>query len=45
MAPRFAAHWVSDEFTEGFFSLQIHSGNKGSTVHFRNVKVKELTTH
>jgi hypothetical protein len=36
-----AAHWTNDEYLKGFFSLQIHSGKKGS-VHFRNIKVKEL---
>jgi|TARA_Y100000385_G_C12948453_1_gene574420 hypothetical protein len=36
-----AANWNSDEYLKGFFSLQIHSGKQG-TVHFRNIKVKEL---
>jgi hypothetical protein len=36
-----AAHWVSDEYLKGFFSLQIHSGKQGE-VHFRKIKVKEL---
>ena len=36
-----AAHWKTDEYKEGFFSLQIHSGSAG-TVHFRNLKVKEF---
>ena len=36
-----AAHWVDDQFLEGFFGLQVHSGKKGE-VHFRNIKVKEL---
>jgi len=36
-----AAHWKTDEYKEGFFSLQIHSGKEGQ-VHFRNIKVKEL---
>jgi len=36
-----AAHWTNDEYLKGFFSLQIHSGKKGS-VNFRNIKVKEL---
>lgn len=36
-----AAHWVDAEFTQGFFSLQVHSGKEG-TIHFRNIKVKEL---
>lgn len=36
-----AAHWETEEYMKGFFGLQIHSG-KGSIVHFRNIKVKEL---
>tara|TARA_R110000850_G_scaffold73546_7_gene161345 strand:- start:242 stop:997 length:756 start_codon:yes stop_codon:yes gene_type:complete len=36
-----AAHWKSDEYKQGFFSLQIHSGAEGQ-VNFRNIKVKEL---
>ena len=36
-----AAHWVSEKYTKGFFSLQVHSGAH-SEVHFRNIKVKEL---
>lgn len=36
-----AAHWKTDEYQRGFFSLQIHSGAKGK-VRFRNLKVKEL---
>lgn len=36
-----AAHWKTDLYKQGFFSLQIHSGKEG-TVHFRNLKVKEL---
>ena len=36
-----AAHWVDEESTSGFFSLQIHSGEKGKVL-FRNLKVKEL---
>ncbi|MFT5127209.1 MAG: hypothetical protein ACI8W8_000810 [Rhodothermales bacterium] len=36
-----AAHWKTAEYEEGFFSLQIHKGSAG-TVHFRNIKVKEL---
>lgn len=36
-----AAHWVNDEFTQGFFSLQIHAGQKGRVL-FRSIKVKEL---
>jgi hypothetical protein len=37
-----AANWDSDEFPKGFFSLQVHAGKQGK-VHFRNIKVKELT--
>lgn len=36
-----AANWESDEYLDGFFGLQIHSGKQGE-VHFRNIKVKEL---
>lgn len=37
-----AAHWIAAaESREGFFGLQIHSGEKGSIL-FRNLKVKEL---
>ncbi len=36
-----AAHWKTEEYLEGFFSLQIHSGKQGKVL-FRNVKVKEL---
>jgi len=36
-----AANWESEEYTKGFFSLQVHQGSKG-TIHFRNIKVKEL---
>jgi arylsulfatase A-like enzyme len=36
-----AAHWKTDDYKEGFFSLQIHAGQKGE-VHFRNIKIKEL---
>ena len=36
-----AAHWKTDEYQSGFFSLQVHSGNQG-TILFRNIKVKEL---
>lgn len=36
-----AAHWKTNEYDEGFFSLQVHSGKEGE-VHFRNIKVKEL---
>ncbi|MEO1983720.1 MAG: DUF1080 domain-containing protein [Fuerstiella sp.] len=38
-----AAHWVDDgTYPKGFFGLQIHKGTKG-TVHWRNIRVKELT--
>lgn len=36
-----AAHWKTDQYEEGFFSLQIHAGKEG-TVLFRSIKVKEL---
>jgi hypothetical protein len=38
-----AGHFVypDDEFAEGFFGIQSHSGQQG-TVHFRNLRVKEL---
>ncbi len=36
-----AAHWKTQEYKQGFFSLQIHSGKEGE-VHFRNLRVKEL---
>lgn len=36
-----AAHWKNDEYKQGFFSLQVHSGKEG-LIHFRNIKVKEL---
>ena len=37
-----AAHWVGDgTYEKGFFSLQIHKGEKGR-VHFRGMRVKEL---
>lgn len=36
------AHWVDEgEYPEGFFGLQIHSGNKGQVV-WKHVRVKEL---
>ncbi|MGJ8638809.1 MAG: 3-keto-disaccharide hydrolase [Opitutaceae bacterium] len=38
-----AANWNDGEFKKGFFSLQIHAGKQG-IVHFRNIKVKELST-
>lgn len=36
-----AAHIENDEFNQGFFALQVHSGKQG-TIHFRNIRVKEL---
>jgi hypothetical protein len=36
-----AAHWETEKYLKGFFSLQVHSGQRG-TIHFRNIKVKEL---
>jgi len=36
-----AAHWKTEEYPKGFFSLQIHAGKEGM-IHFRNIKVKEL---
>lgn len=36
-----AAHYQTDKYFQGFFSLQVHSGKQG-TIHFRNIKVKEL---
>jgi len=39
-----AAHWENDQFMEGFFGLQVHSGKEGE-IHFRNLKVKELHPH
>ena len=36
-----AAHVKNDEYLEGFFSLQVHSGKQG-TLQFRNIRVKEL---
>ncbi|MBD3373504.1 DUF1080 domain-containing protein [candidate division KSB1 bacterium] len=36
-----AAHWVNDEYLEGFFGLQIHSGKQG-TIQWRNLMVREL---
>ena len=36
------AHWVDDgTYAKGFFGLQIHKGDKG-TVHWKNIRVKEL---
>ncbi len=36
-----AAHMNDGKYKQGFFSLQVHSGNAGK-IHFRNIKVKEL---
>lgn len=36
-----AANWKTDKYTQGFFSLQVHSGKEGE-INFRNIKVKEL---
>lgn len=36
-----AANYKTDKYFKGFFSLQVHSGNKGK-IHFRNIKVKEI---
>ncbi|MEM1221861.1 MAG: DUF1080 domain-containing protein [Verrucomicrobiota bacterium] len=36
-----AAHWETEDYLSGFFSLQVHSGKEGE-IHFRNIKVKEL---
>jgi hypothetical protein len=36
-----AANMNNSEYLKGFFGLQIHAGKKG-TVHFRDIKVKEL---
>ena len=36
-----AGHLKNDQYKQGFFSLQVHSGAEG-TIHFRNIKVKEL---
>ena len=38
-----AAHWIDETYGKGFFSLQVHSGKAG-TIHFREIKVKELST-
>jgi len=35
------SHIVNDEYLEGFFGLQIHSGKAGK-IRFRNIRVKEL---
>ena len=34
-----AAHWLNDDYLEGFIGLQVHAGKKGE-VEFRNIKVK-----
>lgn len=38
-----AAHWVDEtnEYTQGFFGLQVHKGKKG-TILWKNIRVKEL---
>ncbi|VGO18579.1 3-keto-disaccharide hydrolase [Pontiella sulfatireligans] len=36
-----AANWKTEEYKQGFFGLQVHPGRSG-TIHFRNIKVKEL---
>lgn len=37
-----STHWVGDgTWSEGFFSLQVHSGKAG-TIHFKNLLIKEL---
>ncbi|MEM1108406.1 MAG: DUF1080 domain-containing protein [Planctomycetota bacterium] len=38
-----AAHWETDEFERGFFSLQIHKAAQGRVL-FRRIMVKELPT-
>ena len=37
-----AAHWVSDEFTQGLLGINLHAG-PSATILFRTIKVKELT--
>ncbi|WP_217175555.1 3-keto-disaccharide hydrolase [Coraliomargarita akajimensis] len=37
-----AANWNDSKFTKGFIGLQVHSGHQGE-IHFRNLKIKELT--
>jgi len=37
-----ASNWENDEYSKGFFGLQVHAGPQGE-VHFRNLKVKELS--
>ncbi|MDQ8182125.1 DUF1080 domain-containing protein [Pelagicoccus sp. SDUM812005] len=37
-----AANYDTDTYFQGFFGLQVHSGKEGE-VHFRNIKVKELS--
>lgn len=36
-----AAHYKTDKYFKGFFGLQVHSGKEG-TIHFRDIKVREL---
>lgn len=36
------AHWKDTEYSKGFFGLQVHAGKQGK-IHFRNIKVKELS--
>ena len=36
-----AAHWINDEYLQGFFGLQVHAGTKG-TVLWKNIRVKEF---
>lgn len=38
-----AANWETEKYAKGFFGLQVHSGTIG-TIHFRNIKVKELNS-
>jgi len=38
-----AAHWINTEFDQGFLSLQIHASKSPGEVHFRNIKLKELS--
>lgn len=37
------AHLVNDERSKGFFGLQVHGGRQG-TIHWRNIRIKELDT-
>lgn len=36
-----AANWTNEQYTEGFFGIQVHKGKAGQT-QWRNVRVKEL---